>query len=216
MDRVEIKSLAKEKIKGNLWTIWKPLLLTTIIYGLVVGVSDALVQNLGTVGMIIGAVSSFCATIFFMASDVIILNFTRGEEVSFNAVVECFKNKWLQLFVTSLLVDIFVMLWSLLFVIPGIIKAYAYTMASLIVIDTDLSGTAAIKESMKMMDGYKFDYFVFRLSFIGWVLLTICTLGILGIWLIPYSAVAEVIYYDKLKEKLYGTSTKVKEEITAE
>ena len=74
-------------------------------------------------------------------------------------------------------------------------------MALYIVLDTNLSGNEAIRESMRMMDGYKWDYFVFQLSFLGWMILAPLTLGILYIWLLPYYSVAEVIYYERLREK---------------
>ena len=74
-------------------------------------------------------------------------------------------------------------------------------MSSLIVIDTDLGPVESIKKSWEMMKGYKWNYFVFILSFLGWILLTPFTLGLLFIWLIPYMTVAEIIYYERLKEK---------------
>ena len=89
---------------------------------------------------------------------------------------------------------------SLLFVIPGIIMALAYSMVAYIIIDTDKTGVDAMKESRAMMKGYKWNYFVFGLSFIGWILLTPFTFGLLLIWLYPYMTVADVLYYEKLKE----------------
>ena len=74
-------------------------------------------------------------------------------------------------------------------------------MSSLIVIDTDLGQVESIKKSWEMMKGYKWNYFVFILSFLGWILLTPFTLGLLFIWLIPYITVAEIIYYERLKGK---------------
>ena len=74
-------------------------------------------------------------------------------------------------------------------------------MVTFIVIDTDTSGSDSLRKSREMMKGYKMDYFIFQLSFIGWHILAVFTLGILYIWLVPYITVAETIYYDKLKEK---------------
>ena len=75
----------------------------------------------------------------------------------------------------------------------------AYTFVTYLVIDTDVSGSDSLKAGREMMKGYKWDYFVFGLSFIGWILLTPFTLGILLIWLVPYVVIAKAIYYDKLK-----------------
>ena len=110
------------------------------------------------------------------------------------------KEKWLNILLSEILVGILVFLASLLFVIPGIILTFAYSMVTYLVIDTNLSATDSMKKSREMMKGYKMDYFVFCLSFIGWGFLVPFTLGLLLIWLAPYMAVAEAIYYDKLKE----------------
>lgn len=201
MDRVEIKSLAKEKIKGNLWTIWKPYLIIIVIMYIAELIASALINSIPALGSLLGCVIMLGASIVVAGYNAFLLKFVRGEEANINTIIDCVKEKWLQLFITSLLVGIFICLWSMLFVIPGIVKALAYSMALFIVIDTDLSGNDAIRESMKMMDGYKADYFVFQLSFIGWCLLAPFTLGLLYIWLLPYMMVAETIYYDRLREK---------------
>ena len=88
----------------------------------------------------------------------------------------------------------------MLLIVPGVIVAIGLGMAGLIVIDSDLSAIDALKKSWEMMKGYKWNYFVFILSFIGWIILAPFTLFILFIWLIPYMTVAEVIYYDELKK----------------
>ncbi len=213
MDRVEIKSLAKEKIKGNLWNIWWPLLVICLISGLAGSIGGALSNSLGTIGAIISSLISIAASLLGASYTAYLMKLTRGEEADFNTIIDCLKNKWLQLLITSLLVAIYVFLWSMLFVIPGIIKGLAYSMALLIVIDTDLSGNDAIRESMRMMDGYKWNYFVFQLSFIGWILLAPLTFGLLYIWLLPYMMTAEILYYDKLREKT-GTPVAAKVEET--
>lgn len=79
----------------------------------------------------------------------------------------------LDLLVLNLLVGLFTLLWLFLFIIPGIIKAYSYSQAINVFFDhkkngTKISYTQAIKESMLMMKGNKFDLFILQLSFIGW------------------------------------------------
>ena len=94
-------------------------------------------------------------------------------------------------------------LWTLLFIIPGIIYAYKVIMTTMILADTADQNTSykqVINTSKEMMDGYKFDYFVFELSFIGWALLCIVTCGIALIWVYPYVQIANVMYYKELKK----------------
>jgi len=77
--------------------------------------------------------------------------------------------------------------------------ALAYTFVSFIVIDSDAEGKDALTKSREMMKGYKTDYFVFILSFFGWFLLIVPTLGLICIWLLPYLMIAETLYYENLK-----------------
>lgn len=105
--------------------------------------------------------------------------------------------------VTMLVRDIYVWLWSLLFVIPGVIKAYAYSMTPYIIYENpNISANQAIKMSKKMTDGYKGDLFVLNLSFIGWVLLSAITGGLVGIfWANPYMGLTHAGVYEDLKWK---------------
>ena len=92
---------------------------------------------------------------------------------------------------------------SLLFVIPGIIFAIAYAMTAFILAETkpdDIAKEKAYKISKRMMNGHKWEYFVFQLSFILWILGTEFTFGILGIWAVPYMTTANVMWYEELKK----------------
>lgn len=104
---------------------------------------------------------------------------------------------------------LFVTLWALLFVIPGIVKAYGYSQAELIYKDTvDRTGKqpdarACIDESQKRMYGYKADLFALDLSFIGWLFVNIFTIGLLGLWLTPYMQMSRVVFYENLTNGHY-------------
>ena len=214
MDRKEIKELAKAKIKGNKWNILWPLLLISVVESIVERIfnlnpyasvdftnPDALanleVSPKVSIGIIILGIIFGIITIAYKKY---ILNFVRTGKFDFNDIVDCLKEKWLNIIIVEVLVTLVVFACSLLFVIPGIIMALAYGVATYVVIDTDLSGIDSMKKSRAMMKGYKWNYFVFGLSFIGWMLLVPFTLGILLIWLVPYMIVADTLYYEKLKE----------------
>ena len=100
-------------------------------------------------------------------------------------------------FGTLFLRDLFVVLWSILFIIPGIIMSYAYWLVPYIIKDNpELSATQAIKRSKEMMKGYKGKAFLFDLSFIGWALLSALTGGIVGLfWTNPYYYNAKAAFY---------------------
>ena len=92
--------------------------------------------------------------------------------------------------------------WTLLLIIPGIIKAFAYAMTPFILEENpELSTTEAIHRSRMMMKGHKFDLFWLWLSFIGWFFLALFTLGIGFLWLTPYTQTAMASFYEEVKEE---------------
>ena len=102
--------------------------------------------------------------------------------------------------VSILLVYLYTILWTLLFIVPGIIKGLAYSLTPFIVKDNpQLSPNQAINLSMKMMKGHKFDLFYLYLSFIGWILLAMLTLGIGLLWVIPYMQTSMAAFYLDVK-----------------
>lgn len=106
-------------------------------------------------------------------------------------------------FLTMLLADLFVFLWCLLLIVPGIIKVYSYRMVPFIVRDNpELSPTEVITRSRQMMDGQKWETFMLDLSFIGWYLLSALTLGILAVfWVNPYYYNTNAALYLRLSEE---------------
>ena len=100
----------------------------------------------------------------------------------------------------SILYMLFVFLWALLLYIPGIIKGLAYSMSPFILKDNpELSANQAINLSMKMMKGRKLDLFCLYLSFLGWIILSVLTLGIGYFWVIPYMYTAQSAFYQEVK-----------------
>ena len=94
------------------------------------------------------------------------------------------------------------MLWSLLFVIPGIIAAYRYRMALYLLLDhPEMSVMQCIQESKRMMKGHKGELFVMDLSFLGWASLE--SIPVFGyavqVWTTPYISMSYVLYYEALR-----------------
>jgi uncharacterized membrane protein len=110
-----------------------------------------------------------------------------------------FSNYWRKVG-GMILVGIFTFLWTLLLVIPGIIKAFSYSMTKYILDDNpELSASEAIHRSRMMMRGHKFDLFYLYLSFIGWFLLCLLTAGIGFLWLAPYVDTSLAAFYEDVK-----------------
>ncbi|TAH73808.1 MAG: DUF975 family protein [Anaerolineaceae bacterium] len=104
-------------------------------------------------------------------------------------------------FVMQLLRGLFVFLWSLLLIIPGIIASYSYSMTAFIMVDNPEYGALeAITASKKMMMGNKWRLFCLHFSFIGWNILSVLTCGIGHLWLVPYIEAANAAFYLELIE----------------
>lgn len=102
-------------------------------------------------------------------------------------------------FCLKLLQSLFVILWSLLLIIPGIVKAYSYAMAPYIMAENpNMTAREALNASTELMDGHKMELAFLELSFIGWGILNIFTLGIGSLWLTPYMNAAHTAFYRNL------------------
>lgn len=109
-------------------------------------------------------------------------------------------NFWKTTAVARLLQTLYVLLWSLLFIIPGIIASYSYAMTGYILADNpDMSADEAIARSKQMMDGNRWRLFCLQISFIGWSLLSsLLTFGIGDLWLTPYRQAASAAFYREI------------------
>lgn len=100
-----------------------------------------------------------------------------------------------------LLMVLYVFLWTLLLIIPGIIAALSYSQIFFILLDEpNLSATEALNKSKQMMDGHKMKLFLLGFNFIGWALLCILTLGIGFLWLIPFIRVSYANFYNEISD----------------
>ena len=97
---------------------------------------------------------------------------------------------------------LYTLLWTLLLVIPGIIKGYAYSMTPYVMNDhPELDAEDCIHESRMIMRGHKWKLFCLDLSFIGWAILCLFTLGIGFLWLQPYMESSHAKFYEELKAR---------------
>ena len=172
------------------------LALITLIYSLIIGGCSA-IPGVGQVAAIV------VGGPFLLALAMISLAVLRGENVGVEDLFAGFKDgKFLPAFLLNLVSSIFIALWSLLLVVPGIIKGYSYAMSTYIMAENPgMSQSECRKASMRMMIGHKWRLFCLHFSFIGWSLLCALTFGILSFWVIPYMRVAEAAFYEDLKAR---------------
>lgn len=129
------------------------------------------------------------------------LRIARGENVELSTIFSGF-NDFGRGLLAYLLTNIYILLWSLLLIIPGIMAAFAYTMTYFILIDNpDMGVNDAISLSRKLMTGNRWKIFCLSLRFLGWFLLAIFTFGIAGFWVYPYMQVAFAKFYDDVREQ---------------
>lgn len=142
--------------------------------------------------------------ILSVASINVYIKMSRSPEpVSFSDFIEGFNN-WARAILSVLWQLLWVTLWTLLFIIPGIIKAIAYSQMFYIIVEyKNVSITKAMRISMEITKGHKWDLFVMYLSFFGWDLLSIMTVGILQLWLLPYKNMTYInAYHSLVKEAI--------------
>jgi uncharacterized membrane protein len=173
---------------------WGIAIGTFLVYMILLGGVQVIVPFVGSgVTIIIGGPMAVGISIFTLA-------IIRREEVRLEQIFDGFQNFGTALGAYLLMV-IFIFLWTLLFIIPGIIMGLAYSQTFYIIADDkSISAMDAIDKSKAMMDGYKWKFFLLGLSFIGWGILCIFTLGIGFLWLMPYIQVSYANFYEEIKE----------------
>lgn len=114
--------------------------------------------------------------------------------------------------VLTFLHDCYILLWSLLLVVPGIVRFYSYRMSFFIALDhPQWVADRCIHESRIMMRGHKWELFKLDLSFIGWILLSVLTCGIGLLWLSPMMGIATAKFYEELRRKQRGEMSEEEE-----
>ena len=128
------------------------------------------------------------------------------EPAAMSNIAFAFDSNYKNICKTMFLRDIYIVLWSLLFVIPGIIKSYEYKMIPYLLSENpEMTTEQAFAESKKLMTGNKWKAFVLDLSFILWDIASAATCGLLGLfWVAPYKASTQAALYEAIK---YGTTT---------
>lgn len=123
------------------------------------------------------------------------LNLVDGREAGFNDLFSAFSN-WKTALIAGLLQALYVFLWTLLFIIPGIIAGYSYRLTNYLLTERpELTASEAIGLSKEIMDGNRWRLFCLDFSFIGWDILCMFTLGIGNLWLNPYRQAAYAAFY---------------------
>lgn len=192
MKRSELKELAKNQIKGNVGRYF----FISIALGLLIALS-----------IMVPFGAFIFAPILTMGLVYICFDMRAGKKAEVSTLFAPFGDGC-RVWFASFLTGLFIFLWSLLLIIPGIIAAFRYALTFYILYENkELTARESITLSKEMMKGHKADYFVLILSFIPWFLLGIITLGFAFIYIEPYMQMTFLNFYDKVKEEYYNNNS---------
>ena len=216
INRATLKLEAKKRLRGNWgWAVGLTAAMLIIAWLFAVPVSIKKISIRPDVmtfssNISLGVISSLFASFFALSLSIAFLRFMRGHKDNFlDSLFAVFtKGRFVPELLAYLLQFLYTFLWGLLLFVPGIIKGYSYAMTPYIVNDLVESGqevhyNEAITASRNLMRGHKWQLFVLRLSFFGWLFLSAFTLGIGYLWVVPYMEATEANFYRALAGDSY-------------
>ena len=200
IDRPQLKAQTRELLRS---AQVRPKAMAALYLGLiaVLNLADTLAGSvsLSLLGTFVTVLTMLLGTVLNVGFVLYCMAIRRGERAEFLTLFDGFSfvGKIIGL---SILQSVFIFLWSLLFVIPGIVKAYSYSMAYYIKLDhPDYGWNACITASRQLMNGHKWEKFVLDLSFLGWIIVGSLCLGVGTLWVTPYMEAANAQFYEYVR-----------------
>jgi len=193
-ENITLLRAARESLKGK----WGLAILTFFIYTLLTTAPGSM-ESRGSFPRLSSILTLVIGGPLALGAAIFSLSISRGKEAMLEQIFQGF-NRFSTAFIAYLLILLYVLLWALLLIVPGIIAALGYSMTFYILADDPLINPQdALKKSKSMMDGYKLKLFYLCLRFFLLALLCILTLGIGFLWLIPYVHITMAKFYDDIK-----------------
>ena len=194
----QLKKAAKESLSGR----WGFAVLTVILFSIIQGVPGLFGSDIdepaNTMDLVVSLVSILLIPVG-VGWTWIAMSIARGEETKVTDLFEPY-GMFFKVIGLAIVQLFFIFLWLLLLVVPGIIKSFSYMLTFYILRDEPSIGILeAITRSRKMMDGHKMEAFLLLMSFIGWALLGIVTIGLAFLWITPYFSVTFAKFYDRVR-----------------
>ena len=186
MNRAQLKLKSKVQLGNSIFSnSWLTSVVVVLIAGAILGISS--VVSLVFVGFVSLALNMYFKTL------------VREGKASVESVFGVFKNDLGTTLLLGIMQTVFIALWSLLFVIPGIVKYYAYSMAFYLKSEhTDWDWRRCLDESERLTQGHKTDLFILDLSFIGWYFVGGLVFGVGTLWVQAYHQTARMNYFEEI------------------
>jgi uncharacterized membrane protein len=225
MNRIDLKEKSKQDLGGSLFSkAWLSAVVVLLVYGMLTG-SFSVNINTGTVeggtggnvtvnelylpiflitmlvAVAIGILISILLLPLYYGLVKYFIKVSRGEKAKFRYLFSGYKEKEnaKQNAMTQFMSGLYVFFWSLLFIIPGIVKSCSYAMATYIRTDNpELDWRESIDESRELMRGHKMELFMLDLSFIGWYFVGVLCFGVGALWVQAYHQTARANFYNEL------------------
>ena len=226
-NRQQVKEQAKQIMKRNYWKMFVVTLIASILTGekttIIERVQDFTSNNLSYDSQPIFYSSNFELIFYSFISVASILGIlytifigniivvgkngyfikNHDENPELGEIFKGFKGNYLNVVKIMFLMDLKTLLWLLLFIIPGFVKAYEYSMIPYLLAENpNLSASQAFSLSKQMTTGQKMDLFVLDLSFLGWIILGLICCGIGILFVLPYPEATRAEVYLNLKESV--------------
>ena len=213
MNRQEIKLQAKQRLKENKWNMVIVCLIYSILTGIISGnMGPKVTYNITDAGEVItniqnntgvSSIMSLLTIFVLLPFGIGVIKFFRNniyQNENVETIKDGFTINYFNNVITMAISTIIITISTVFFIIPGIILGLGFTLVPYILIDSPQLGVGdTLKLSWEKMRGHKMDYFILQLSFIGWILLSILTLGIVGIlFAFPYMSQAQAIFCDRI------------------
>ena len=203
----ELRAQARERLEGQWGTFVLMTFLMLVIQTIlqIPGYIGSLLEILSPENVLaslsfsnISNILSLLALPLSWGLTVSLLRNHREESVDLENLFDGFRGgRYTRVFCAIFLVQLFTILWTLLLIIPGIIKAFSYALTPYIIMDEpELTARQAITRSCEIMEGRRWKLFCLYLSFIGWVILCLLTFGIGFLWLAPYMNASIAAFYE--------------------
>ena len=201
MNRKEIKNKALNLLEDNFWVIWFSIFLMFCMLGIIEYVFTFLNFNSDLYEILLYfIVVQLIISPFSIGFNYCILRIVRKDKMYLKDLFKFYPN-FINIFLVSLVIQLFFSIGFTLFIIPGIIVVLVYCFVNFIIADGEFFVIDSLRASRELIYGYKFDYFKFLISFIGWWLIVIFTFGTAIVFVLPYFLVSNAVYYDCLKLK---------------
>lgn len=193
MTRQELKARAKDQLGNNLFcNAWLFAVLACFIFSVICSAAGSIIVGIGAV--IVTGPLSFGLNYLFLKQA------RDHQPMDLGDMFKGFSSDFGQNLLIGLMTAIFTALWSLLLIVPGIVKVYSYSMVYYIKADhPEYDWRQCIAESQAMMNGHKMDLFILDLSFIGWMIVGSLCLGVGTLWVSAYMEAARAHFYESIQ-----------------